>query len=106
MYYSQNKENKPILTFKQRCDKCGQESKFLLQKHETSGCIWIIPYWGKDYFITCGNCFTTSKIDKKTGEAFEESLKQIQKQVNIATGEKINIQLDINFKDQAKDKKD
>jgi len=95
LFYSSREEAKPILTLRRLCASCGEESKFLLQKQEKSGCIWIIPYWGKDYFITCGNCFKSFKIDNETGEAWEKGLGQIQKQVSDTYSRKVNIELDL-----------
>ncbi len=71
MWYSSEKQQRPLATFEGDCPICGQKAKMLLTKEERSGCIWNIPYWGHDYYVTCGNCFATTKIDKNVGGQIE-----------------------------------
>jgi len=71
MWYSKEVTRKPQAVYRLTCPVCGQEANMLLTKEERSGCIWIIPWWGSDYFFTCGNCFATFKIAKEFGKQLE-----------------------------------
>lgn len=66
---------------KSTCHACGQEAKLLLKKQEKSGCIWLIPWWSNTYFVTCGNCFTTFKIDKELGAQIERATREADRSV-------------------------
>jgi hypothetical protein len=72
MYFSETTSKEHGL-FRMTCPNCGQEANFQLSKKDSSGCLFLIPLWGTEYYATCGNCFTTFKIDKDIGKGLEEA---------------------------------
>ncbi len=74
MYYEET-TRKPLGRFQLKCPVCDIETTCLLTKEERSGCLLIIPWWWiSGYFLTCGSCFNTVKIDKKLGRELEDRL--------------------------------
>jgi len=58
------------------CPICKQEAYFNFFKQQSSGFIFVIPFWGsigKAYLGKCGNCQQISPIKKEYGEALEAS---------------------------------
>jgi hypothetical protein len=56
------------------CPICKQEAYFNFFKQQSSGFIFVIPFWGsigKAYLGKCGNCQQISPIKKEYGEALE-----------------------------------
>ena len=78
MYY-ESESSSPLAILEATCPACGQEANLLVRKHEKSGCIWIIPWWSSSYFVTCGNCFATFKIDKELGKQLERSQRETER---------------------------
>lgn len=78
MYY-ESESSSPLAILEATCPACGQEANLLVRKHEKSGCVWIIPWWSSSYFITCGNCFASYKIDKELGKQLERSQRETER---------------------------
>ncbi len=59
------------------CRACGTEANSMFVKSRVSGIVLLIPFWyTRDYFMTCGNCFATFKLDKDRARELEGRLRR------------------------------
>jgi hypothetical protein len=79
VWYSEETTERPLGILESACPACGQQARLLLKKREKSGCIWVIPWWSSSYFVTCGNCFVTFKIDKELGKQIERAEREAER---------------------------
>lgn len=74
MYFSRDVTNKNLAVYRFICPICKQEANLRLTKQERSGWALIVPYWGSDYFFTCGNCWGTFTIKKEFAKQLESGI--------------------------------
>jgi hypothetical protein len=77
--YYESESSSPLTIIEAMCPACGQVANLLVRKHEKSGCIYIIPWWTSSYFVTCGNCFATIKVDKELGKQIERAVREAER---------------------------
>jgi len=74
MYYYSQTTQKDIALAQITCLVCNTLATMKLFKHSTWRWIIIMPWWSTTYYATCGNCFSTLKIDKQIMKQVERGI--------------------------------
>lgn len=65
-----------IALAKMQCPLCNAEATFKIFKQKTKAWYFLIPWFSTKYYATCGNCFNTFGIDKKSAQEVERPTKE------------------------------
>ena len=71
VYFSESTNQTEIGVCTSQCPLCGEIASLKISKVHRETWVFIIPSWSNKFYITCGNCWQSFKIDNKIGKELE-----------------------------------